>query len=57
MNTRLYENGDIITKVEFVFSGYGINAQAVYHKFVTTFSISEGVIDYRKYYPCKCFYR
>lgn len=55
--TKYYENGEITTKVEFVFSGYGINAQSVYHKFITTFSIADGAIKDREYIPCKVFCR
>ena len=54
---RYYDNGDITTKVEFVYSGQGINAQEVFHKFITTFSIARGVIIDREYVRCKVFCR
>lgn len=55
--TKYYENGDITTVVEFVASGYGLNAQTVYHKFITTFTIADGIIKDREYVPCKVFCR
>lgn len=54
---KYYENGNITTKVEFVFAGAGLNAQSVYYKFITTFSIEDGVIKDREYVPCKVFCR
>jgi len=54
--TRFYENGEISTKVEFITVGYGINAQSVYGKRITTFSISDGVIKDGEYISPKCFY-
>lgn len=55
--TKYYENGDIITEVVFKPSGYGLDAQMVYHKIVTTFSIADGIIKDREYVPCKVFCR
>ena len=54
---KYYENGNITTKIEFQHVGYGLNAQKVYCKFVTTFSIPRGVIKNREYCPPQCFYR
>ena len=57
METRYYENGDITTKVEYKWVGYGLDAQSVYCKFITTFSIAKGVIKNREYVRANCFYR
>lgn len=55
--TKFYDNNDITTKVEFVFSGYGKDCEKCYHKFITTFSIADGIIKDREYVPCKVFCR
>ena len=55
--TKYYENKDITTKIEFKMVGYGIDAQAVYCKFITTFSIANGIILNRKFVAANCFYR
>jgi len=57
VKTKYYENGDITTIIEYQFIGYGINAQSVYQKIITTFSIARGVIKNREKQPVKCFYR
>ena len=54
---KYYENGDITTVVEKVFVGYGLNAQPVYAKRVTTFSIAQGPIKENELIPAKCWYR
>ena len=54
---KYYENGDITTIVELVFCGYGIHAQSIFGKFVTTFSIEKGVIIDRSYISPNCFFR
>lgn len=54
---KYYENNDISTKIEWKFVGHGSDAQAVYCKFVTVFSIADGVILDRKYVAPKIFYR
>lgn len=55
--TVAYENSDITTIVDFVFVGYGLNAQAVFAKRITTYSISDGIIKNNEYIPAKCWYR
>ena len=54
---KYYENGNITTIVEYVFCGYGIDAQSIFGKFITTFSIEKGVILDRKYVSPSCFFR
>ena len=39
METKYYENGDITTIIYYRFVGYGIHAQAIYRRIITTFSI------------------
>ena len=41
---KYYENGDKTTKIEYQWIGYGLDAQSVYKKIITVFSIEEGVI-------------
>ena len=55
--TKYYENEGITTIVKFVFAGHGIDAQEVYSKRITTFSVSDGVIKDNEYIPCKAFFR
>ncbi len=55
--TRHYENGDITTIIEYVFAGYGLNAQGVYGKRVTTYSIADGVIRDGEYIAPAVWYR
>ena len=57
MKTRYYENGDKTTIVRFRFVGYGIDAQPVYQKIITVYSISEGVLVDNEPQPVKVFYR
>jgi len=56
-DVKFFENGDITTKVTYVMTGYGINAQQVWGKRITTFSISDGVIKDNEWISPKCFYR
>ncbi len=51
--TRYYENDGITTKVEWKFVGYGIDAQAVYSKSVTTFGKFYKSF-YKKVLTCLC---
>lgn len=57
MRTRYYENGDKTTIVRFKFVGYGVNAQPVYQKIITVYSISDGVLIDNEPQPVKVFYR
>ena len=57
MNTKYYENGEITTIVRYRMIGHGINAQQVYQRIVTTFSIARGIIRDNEPQPVKCFYR
>lgn len=43
MNTKYYENGDKTTIIEYRFVGYGLNAESVYQKIITVYSIADGV--------------
>ena len=54
--TRYYENGDITTKVQYIPVGHGRNAETVYKKHITVFSIANGIIK-DEIIPCKVFYR
>ena len=57
MDRKYYENGDITTIVEFRWAGYGINAQSVYDKIITTFSVADGIIKNCEIVPYKKFCR
>jgi len=57
MNTKYYENGDKTTIINYRFVGYGLNAQSVYQKIITVYSITEGVIIDREPQPIKTWYR
>ena len=57
MNTKHYENGDITTIINYRFVGWGLDAQSVYQKIITTYSIAEGVIKNEEPQPIKTWYR
>lgn len=44
MNAKYYENENKITKIEYEWVGYGINAESVYKKIITVFTIAEGIV-------------
>ena len=52
-----YDNGEISTKIEYHFAGYGRNARAIYGKYITIYSIAKGIIIDRQYIAPNCFYR
>ena len=54
---RFYENGDVSTVVEFFPVGYGINAQTVYAKRITTYTIADGIIKDGEYVAPAIWYR
>jgi hypothetical protein len=57
MKTQYYENGDKTTVVKYKFVGYGIDAQPVYQKIITVYSISDGILIDNEPQPVKVFYR
>ena len=57
MKTKYYENGDITTIIYYRFVGYGMDAQPIYRRIITTFSISRGVIRENEPQSVNCFYR
>ena len=57
MERKYYENGDITTVIDYRFVGYDMNANPVYRKIITTFSIADGVIKENEPQSVKCFYR
>ena len=57
MKTKYYENGDKTTIIEYRFVGYGLDAQAVYQKIITVYSIAEGIIRDKERQPIKAWYR
>ena len=57
MKTNYYENGEITTIVNYRFVGYGTDAQAIYRRIITTFSISRGIIRENEPQSVNCFYR
>jgi hypothetical protein len=54
---KTYENNGITTVIEYRWVGYGKDAQSVYQKIVTTYTIAEGIIIDHLPQPVKVFYR
>lgn len=51
------EHGDTTTKITYIAVGYGIDAQTVYGKRITTFTVADGVKRNDEYIAPTCFYR
>lgn len=57
-DTKYYENENgITTVIDYKFIGNGINANSIYQKIITTFSIADGIIKFKEPQTVKCFYR
>lgn len=54
---KTYENGDKTTIVEYKAIGHGLNAQTVYQRIITVYTIADGIIKDHEPQPVKVFYR